>query len=434
MNACSTVRSACLILPCLATATHAQSGSTVFAYGANEHGQCEARQVVVGAVQVSAGDHSVAMRADGSIVAWGLNDSGQCNVPVNLGPVAFIGTGLNHTLAGMRDGTVRAWGQNTDGQCNVPPGLNDAIQVEGGWKQSAALRKNGTVIAWGSNQFNMSTVPQGLVGVTQISLRWAHGVALKNDGTVAGWGSNFAGEGTVPTGLSGVKQISAGAYHNIVLTAGDRVRCWGAGTTDTGEYYEFGQSIVPADAAFAVAVAAGYEHSVALLKNGSIRIWGAVEARSGYGCGVGGPDDDCDGPLQSRVTSIFAGCHHTLGIKAAPASLGGVIPSAGSAAGGVEVTITGENFLPSSQVFFDDVAAESVTWISPTRLTARTPSKRAGAVAGFVTVRVDNASAPDAFYGLSDCPNDLDGDGSVGNSDVSLLLLDYGNCARGQPE
>jgi type 1 fimbria pilin len=434
MNACSTVRSACLILPCLATAAHAQSGSTVFAYGANEHGQCEARQVVVGAVQVSAGDHSVAMRADGSIVAWGLNDSGQCNVPVNLGPVAFIGTGLNHTLAGMRDGTVRAWGQNTDGQCNVPPGLNDAIQVEGGWKQSAALRKNGTVIAWGSNQFNMSTVPQGLVGVTQISLRWAHGVALKNDGTVAGWGSNFAGEGTVPTGLSGVKQISAGAYHNIVLTAGDRVRCWGAGTTDTGENYEFGQSIVPADAAFAVAVAAGYEHSVALLKNGSIRIWGTVEARSGYGCGVGGPDDDCDGPLQSRVTSIFAGCHHTLGIKAAPASLGGVIPSAGSAAGGVEVTITGENFLPSSQVFFDDVAAESVTWISPTRLTARTPSKRAGAVAGFVTVRVDNASAPDAFYGLSDCPNDLDGDGSVGNSDVSLLLLDYGNCARGQPE
>ena len=434
MNACSTVRSACLILPCLATAAHAQSGSTVFAYGANEHGQCEARQVVVGAVQVSAGDHSVAMRADGSIVAWGLNDSGQCNVPVNLGPVAFIGTGLNHTLAGMRDGTVRAWGQNTDGQCNVPPGLNDAIQVEGGWKQSAALRKNGTVIAWGSNQFNMSTVPQGLVGVTQISLRWAHGVALKNDGTVAGWGSNFAGEGTVPTGLSGVKQISAGAYHNIVLTAGDRVRCWGAGTTDTGEYYEFGQSIVPADAAFAVAVAAGYEHSVALLKNGAIRIWGTVEARSGYGCGVGGPDDDCDGPLQSRVTSIFAGCHHTLGIKAAPASLGGVIPSAGSAAGGVEVTITGENFLPSSQVFFDDVAAESVTWISPTRLTARTPSKRAGAVAGFVTVRVDNASAPDAFYGLSDCPNDLDGDGSVGNSDVSLLLLDYGNCARGQPE
>ena len=434
MNACSTVRSACLILPCLATAAHAQSGSTVFAYGANEHGQCEARQVVVGAVQVSAGDHSVAMRADGSIVAWGLNDSGQCNVPVNLGPVAFIGTGLNHTLAGMRDGTVRAWGQNTDGQCNVPPGLNDAIQVEGGWKQSAALRKNGTVIAWGSSQFNMSTVPQGLVGVTQISLRWAHGVALKNDGTVAGWGSNFAGEGTVPTGLSGVKQISAGAYHNIVLTAGDRVRCWGAGTTDTGEYYEFGQSIVPADAAFAVAVAAGYEHSVALLKNGAIRIWGTVEARSGYGCGVGGPDDDCDGPLQSRVTSIFAGCHHTLGIKAAPASLGGVIPSAGSAAGGVEVTITGENFLPSSQVFFDDVAAESVTWISPTRLTARTPSKRAGAVAGFVTVRVDNASAPDAFYGLSDCPNDLDGDGSVGNSDVSLLLLDYGNCARGQPE
>ena len=51
-----------------------------------------------------------------------------------------------------------------------------------------------------------------------------------------------------------------------------------------------------------------------------------------------------------------------------------------------------------------------------------------------MTVRVDNASAPDAFYGVSSCPNDIDGDGEVGNSDVSLLLLDFGNCARGQPE
>ena len=422
-----------LLATALPAVAHAQSTSTVQAWGANEHGQCEARRTVTGAVQVSAGDHSVALRADGSIAAWGLNESGQCNVPTNLGPVAFIGTGLNHTLAGLRDGTVRAWGQNTDGQCNVPAGLNDAIQVEGGWKQSAALRKDGTVIGWGSNQFNMSTIPAGLNGVRQISLRWAHGVALKNDGTVVGWGSNFAGEGTVPTGLSGAKQISAGAYHNVVLTTGDRVRCWGAGTTDTGEYYEFGQSIVPPEASFAVAVAAGYEHSVALLKNGSIRIWGTIEARSGYGCG-GGEDDDCDGVIGSRITSIFAGCHHTLAIKAAPATIGGVMPAAGSAAGGVDVTITGDNFLPSSQVFFDEVPAESIQWISPTRLTARTPSKRAGAVVGFVSVRVDNASAPEGFYGISDCPNDLDGDGSVGNSDVSLLLLDYGTCARGQPE
>jgi alpha-tubulin suppressor-like RCC1 family protein len=420
-----------LLMIVLASAAQAQTGSSVAAWGSNEHGQCEVRQTLTGATQVSAGDHSVVLRVDGSIAAWGLNDSGQCNVPTNLGPVAFIGTGLNHTLAGLANGTVRAWGANADGQCNVPASLTDVIQAEGGWKQSAALRKDGTVSAWGSNQFNMSTVPSGLSGVTQISLRWAHAIALKIDGTVAGWGSNFAGEGTVPTGLAGVKQISAGAYHNIALVTGDRVRCWGAGTTDTGEYYEFGQSIVPPEASIAVAVAAGYEHSVALLKDGRVRIWGAPEARTGYGC-EGGTDQDCSKPVGDRVTSIFAGCHHTLAIVAAPATIGGVVPAAGSASGGVDVTITGSNFLPSSKVFFDDLEAENVAWVSPTTLTARTPSRRANVLPGFVAVKVDNAVASEGFYGLSDCPNDLDGDGSVGSGDVSLLLLDYGTCIRAQ--
>ena len=88
------IRPACMIVSTLAATAQAQEGSAVVAFGANEHGQCEARRTVVGAVQVSAGDHSVALRGDGSLAAWGLNDNGQCNVPANLGPVAFIGTGL----------------------------------------------------------------------------------------------------------------------------------------------------------------------------------------------------------------------------------------------------------------------------------------------------------------------------------------------------
>jgi hypothetical protein len=43
--------------------------------------------------------HTVAIRLDGTVVAWGLNTSGQCNVPADLGPCIAIAAGGGHTVA-----------------------------------------------------------------------------------------------------------------------------------------------------------------------------------------------------------------------------------------------------------------------------------------------------------------------------------------------
>jgi len=73
------------------------------------------------------GFHSLALRSDGTVWAWGENDTGELGdgsatnraTPVQvsgLTGVAAIAAGTHHSLALKSDGTVRAWGYNFYGQ------------------------------------------------------------------------------------------------------------------------------------------------------------------------------------------------------------------------------------------------------------------------------------------------------------------------------
>ena len=60
---------------------------------------------------VAAGDfNSLALRADGTLAAWGKNDYGQCNVPAGNNFVA-VASGSFHGLAIKADGSLAAWGR-----------------------------------------------------------------------------------------------------------------------------------------------------------------------------------------------------------------------------------------------------------------------------------------------------------------------------------
>ena len=95
--------------------------------------------------------HSMAIKEDGTIVAWGKNNYNQCDVPSGLNNVVAIGAGFYHSLALKEDGTVVACGYNDYHQCDVPSGLNDVVAIQAGSKHSLALKQDGTVVAWGSN-------------------------------------------------------------------------------------------------------------------------------------------------------------------------------------------------------------------------------------------------------------------------------------------
>jgi hypothetical protein len=87
--------------------------------------------------------------------------------------VAIAGGGF-HSLALKGDGTVVAWGDNDSGQTNVPPDLTNAVAIAAGWKNSLALKNDGTVVAWGLN----SSVPAGLTNAVAIAAGKFHSLAL----------------------------------------------------------------------------------------------------------------------------------------------------------------------------------------------------------------------------------------------------------------
>ncbi|MDC1486670.1 hypothetical protein N8134_03945, partial [Flavobacteriales bacterium] len=72
-----------------------------------------------------------------------------------------IAAGEKHSLAIKEDGTVVAWGSNSDKQCDVPFGLTNVVAVQAGDRHSLALKEDGTVIAWGANSHNQCNVPNG---------------------------------------------------------------------------------------------------------------------------------------------------------------------------------------------------------------------------------------------------------------------------------
>jgi alpha-tubulin suppressor-like RCC1 family protein len=115
--------------------------------------------------------HTVALKSDGTVEAWGDNSYGQLgtgNLTAHLAPVKgltgvmAVAAGDSHTVALKSDGTVWAWGDNSYGQlgdgtqtARLKPkelkGLANVIAVAAGMGHTVALKADHTVMVWGSN-------------------------------------------------------------------------------------------------------------------------------------------------------------------------------------------------------------------------------------------------------------------------------------------
>ncbi len=279
-----------------------KSDHTVVAWGYNETGQLgdgtttirrspvqvldpsDPTGKLTGVIALAGGGlHSLALKSNGTIVAWGLNGSGQLGdnhlsgfqsvvpVPVhgwndvgNLTDVIAIGAGRTHSLALKSDHTVFAWGNNTVGQCSsmanvlqytpvpVPNpqmtgNLTDISAISAGYFHNMALKSDGSVCAWGINEYgqlgdntnsNRSTPVQvlgsggtgSLSGILAVTAGNYNSFALKSDHTVVAWGINDRGRlgigssdfddhftPVVVGGLTNVLAIVSGEAHSLVL-------------------------------------------------------------------------------------------------------------------------------------------------------------------------------------------------------------------------
>jgi hypothetical protein len=118
------------------------------------------------------------------------------NVPPQLTNAVDVAAGLDHCLALRDDGTVVAWGDNTYGQTNLPMGLTNVAAIAAGDNHSLALLGDGPLVLhapltnpiWSTNGFSVSLPTQsGRVYVLEYknSLTDSHWTALPS---VAGSG------------------------------------------------------------------------------------------------------------------------------------------------------------------------------------------------------------------------------------------------------
>ena len=227
---------------------------------------------------VSGYEHTLAIKNDGTLWAWGRNDSGQLgigtiinsNIPVQVGTAnnwKIVSGGVDHSAGIQTDGTLWTWGGNFFGQLGngaFSSGLslspvqvgNETIwnTIDCGYYFNVALKGSfsKSLWTWGTNEFNQlgngNTVNANIPQQIGTSLNWM--------------------------------SVSAGAYHSIALelaSGGNRLMAWGF-----NNYGQLGDGTLIAKSSPTQSgtdvnwqtVATGYFHNLAKKTNGTLWAWG----------------------------------------------------------------------------------------------------------------------------------------------------------------
>ncbi|SPE56912.1 exported hypothetical protein [Verrucomicrobia bacterium] len=332
-----------------------KSDGTVVAWGDNSTGETNIPADATNVVAIATGfSHNLALKGDGTVVGWGWNAYGQTNVPPGLTSVVGIAAGNYHSLSLLADGTVVGWGYNQYGQATGVPNpvspylssgpvslagqtLSNVVAIAAGSSHSLALKADGTVVAWGYNGDGEANIPAGLTNVVSVSAGAWHSLALQANGTVIAWGLNNHGQATIPAGLSNVVAVAGGRFHTLALLPGGTVVAWGAGLTNNpGDSFDYGQSIIPSGVGKVVALAAGGYHSTALRADGTVLSWGD----GSYG--LSSPPASLAYPLDRA--HIAAGGLHSLALKADGTVVGWGAGAPGTSGG---INIYGQATIPA---------------------------------------------------------------------------------------
>ena len=261
-------------------------------WGDNTYGQRNGRsRSNTDLVAISAGGyHTLALRENGTVVAWGTNHVGQTNVPSGLSNVTAVAAGYEHSVALRDDGTVRVWGETNYGQMPIPAAATNLTAVAAGGDQVLAQRADGQLFAWGA-----TPVPAGISNVMGMSAGYEHALALMSNGTVQAWNNSGSPSMSAPGGLSNVVRVASGADHALALKKDGTVVGWGGNT--------YGEATPPAGLSNVMKIAAGYQFSIAMRNDGTVVSWG----RNNFG-------QTNVPPSLTNICAIAAGTYHNVAL------------------------------------------------------------------------------------------------------------------------
>lgn len=255
--------------------------------------------------------HSAAIKNNGDLYTWGSNIGGQLgngntsivddvvsNVITKIGSdFAQVKCGDKHTIALKQDGTLWAWGNNAFGQLgvgtifnsNVPQqvGTDTYTSISCGLNHSAAISTSGDLYVWGKNssgQVGNNDPSADLTSPTKInadtfkfiSCGHNHTAAISNAGELYVWGENSSGQVgdntkinvAAPVSIDPAtiyKFVAAGPDSTIAITDNESVYAWGS-----NDKHQFGagtisESLVP----FLIYTGQANVTNVALFINGT---------------------------------------------------------------------------------------------------------------------------------------------------------------------
>ena len=268
--------------------------------------------------------HTMGIRNDGALIGWGWNYYGQIGTgsfgqdeiiatPTQIGTDTDwkkVSSSITHTLAIKSDGRLFAWGDNADGGAlgigagpdvytPVPVGIKTHwVSISTGVLFSLAITSSGALYAWGDNtqgQLGDGTTTESPTPKQVGSDRdWAfvdaghnHVLALKTDGRLFAWGRNAYGQGgdgtredqSVPTEiLPGTtwKSVAAGGPFSVAVSSGGELYTWGQ-----EDYNNHGVTVntptrIGTDSDWC-SVGAGDVSALAIKTDGTLYTWGELD-------------------------------------------------------------------------------------------------------------------------------------------------------------
>jgi alpha-tubulin suppressor-like RCC1 family protein len=320
-----------------------------------------------GQIVSSEGSHTLLIKEDGSLWAWGNNTTGQLgdgtttnrNSPVNILPNSkwiSVAASSNTSFGIKIDGSLWAWGVNnsylfgnnnpSEGQRIVPV----QVGTDTNWKYIitngnfvVGLKTDGTLWNWGNNTNGSlgdgTNVAKPVPTKLGADANWSTisinnnntTIALKQNGTIWAWGYNGDGMyGNNTTVTSNVpiqinsdtnwKMVEAGGNHVLAIKQDGSLWAWG--NNSVGQLGNGTTSTSTQNTPIRIGtdnnwtkISTKWGFSFALKSNGSIWSWGS----NSYGRSTHISGNSTNQPTQIGTginwTNVFAGSNATIAIK-----------------------------------------------------------------------------------------------------------------------